>query len=258
MGSIPIIRIYFYESKFSSLGGMVDTGDLKSPLFLRYWFKSNSEQNMRFNLKKKRIKLLGNFSWRRRKKDFKYLFNKKTKLRKNRKNRDLSQFGIDLKIKNYLKSLYSGFSRYNTKESLQDSSKELFYNELRLDVTLFRGFFFASIRAAQQAIIHGHVLVNSKPCYSKFFKLQPGDIIQISEQLYNNDHYLSQVKKILKRRARKNIPAHLLLDFITFSCIYLFPPVSNFFPIRGIKPGTNLYTVLTNKRKRKQFHKSHK
>ena len=213
---------------------------------------------MRLNLKKKRIKLLGNFNWRRRRKDFKYLFLKKNQLKKNRKNRDLSQFGIDLKIKNYLKSLYGGFSRYNSKESLQDSSKELFFNELRLDVTLFRAFFFSSIRAAQQAITHGHILINYKTCYSKFFKLQPGDIIQVSENLAQKPHYLSGIKKILKRRARKNTPVHLLYDFTTFSCIYLFPPISNNYPIRGIAPGANLYTALTNRRKKRQFRKSYK
>ena len=56
--------------------------------------------------------------------------------------------------------------------------------EKRLDISLYRIKFCLTIRAAQQLIIHGKILVNNKQIKIKSYQLKPGDLISIKSEAY--------------------------------------------------------------------------
>lgn len=176
-------------------------------------------------VKQKKIQKIGNFIWGP----------KKTSSTFERIRFD-SDFGLLKATNNYLKAVYS---RSVNLKHLDDVKKFVLENERRVDVLLFRCFFCISIAAAQQAIAAGYVYYNHKKCQSPFQLVNPGDIIQISQQTG-------------KYSTKLNPPIHCSVEngrlIYLYSPQYLSVPQSFYYIYTG--------SVSIYNRKRKKFRKS--
>lgn len=95
------------------------------------------------------------------------------------------------------------------------NSKFLELFERRLDVVLYRAKFCHSLRSAQQFIVHGKILVNSKPVKSKFYTLKTGDLISIDLK------FLKLVESNIWQSSTWPIPPkHLLINYKTMQIVF--------------------------------------
>jgi len=129
--------------------------------------------------------------------------------------RRLSDYGLQLKEKQKLRSAYSvserQFRRYfkdARKEKAATGEKLLQILESRLDNLIFRSGFASTRAAARQLVNHGHVLVDDHKVTIPSYLVKPGQVIslgkkaqkipQVIEQLQNKDLV---VPSFLKRKA---------------------------------------------------------
>ncbi|MBI4249547.1 MAG: 30S ribosomal protein S4 [Elusimicrobia bacterium] len=76
------------------------------------------------------------------------------------------------------------FKAAKTKENTGDQFLRLL--EVRLDNTVRRLGFAASLKTARQWVSHGHVQVNGRTVYIPSFVLKPGDRVRLSPKLKDN------------------------------------------------------------------------
>lgn len=85
--------------------------------------------------------------------------------------------------------------------------------EMRLDNIIFRLSMAPTIPSARQLVNHGHIHVNQYPISIASYQCQPGDVIEIKNQI----HSRKLVEKYLNFPSLANIPSHLELDTLNFS-----------------------------------------
>lgn len=94
------------------------------------------------------------------------------------------------------------------------------YYESRLDVVLYRAKFFASLRAAQQAIKHGKITVDKKTIKTKSYLLKPGNLVAIKYKFkFHARWFLEDPAQSDWVRWRSLIPKHLNVNYNTFQII---------------------------------------
>ncbi len=132
-----------------------------------------------------------------------------------RKRRASSEFGTLLREKQKVRFLYGvddvTIRRYSKEAAFAKgvfSSNFWRILESRLDNVVFRLGFSVSRRAAQQAIAHGHVLVNGKTVTISSFRVSPGDVISLKERTAR----LGLFQDLGSTLARQQAPQWLLID----------------------------------------------
>ena len=129
--------------------------------------------------------------------------------------RRLSDYGMQLKEKQKLKSIYGvlekQFKRYYDtarKEKAATGTKLLQILESRLDNLVFRAGFTTTRPAARQLVTHGHVLVDNKKMTIPSYLVKPGQVVSISTKAAKNPQVSVllakkdiNIPKFLKRKA---------------------------------------------------------
>ena len=102
----------------------------------------------------------------------------------------LSDYGIQLRAKQKLKGYYGDVTEKQFKRAYSeaaamkgDTSQNLIgLLEQRLDMVVYRAKFTPTVFAARQLVSHGHIRVNGVKCNVASRKVQPGDIISLSDK----------------------------------------------------------------------------
>ena len=84
----------------------------------------------------------------------------------------------------------------------------LAYLERRLDNVVFRLGFTATIPAARQLVVHGHVRVNGKKVDRPSYLAKPGDTVSLSPRAREN----AAVMESVQRGPQVRLPQYLALD----------------------------------------------
>ena len=154
----------------------------------------------------------------------------------------LSSFGQKLQSKRLFSVLYGKLSYKEYSLLFQEACKYpgkiginfLSLVEKRLDVVVFRIFFFKSLNSARQCINHQGVLVNGRIVDLSSYKLTMGDIIQIRKPLYLSDgSFLPNLSKDseISPTLLTKFP-HYEVNYKILSGIFLFSPQQLYYPLQ--------------------------
>src|SRR5690606_31290423 len=101
-----------------------------------------------------------------------------------------SDYGIQLDEKQKLAFIYNVRERQMRKYYLKAASQPgatgtnlLILLERRLDNIVYRTGLAATIWAARQLVVHGHILINGKRLNLPSYSVRPGDVISVSEKM---------------------------------------------------------------------------
>jgi ribosomal protein S4 len=126
-----------------------------------------------------------------------------------------------------------------TKQKVKSNLLVLLAFETRLDTVLYRSKFAKSFREAQQAIVHGKILVNSLKINSPSCKLKTGDVISVDEKFHGF------IKNNIRQfRIWQLPPKHLVINYKTMEIFFgdiKITQYSTLFPFH-----LNLEKILTN------------
>ena len=110
------------------------------------------------------------------------------RVKKDQRQKKLSEYGLQLlekqKVKAYYNLLERQFVRYYDK-----AKKMLILLECRLDNLVYRIGFGNSIRQARQMVNHGHILVNGKRVDIPSYQCKVGDVIELREASRDNEMF---------------------------------------------------------------------
>lgn len=114
-----------------------------------------------------------------------------------------SDFGLQLDEKQKLAFIYNIRERqmrnyYKKATQLPGTTggSLLMLLERRLDNLVYKAGFGATIWAARQLVVHGHVLVNDKRLDLPSYQMQPGDVISLHPRMANNVHVVEWIDQI--------------------------------------------------------------
>lgn len=114
-----------------------------------------------------------------------------------------SNFGLQLDEKQKLAFIYNIRDRqmrnYYKKASQMSGptgQNLLYLLERRLDNLVYKAGFGATIWAARQLVVHGHVLVNGKRLDLPSYKTRPGDVIELTPEMKKNVHVEEWVEQV--------------------------------------------------------------
>ncbi len=107
-----------------------------------------------------------------------------------RRKSKLSDYGIQLRAKQKLKGYYGDVTEKQFKRAYKeassmkgDTSQNLIgLLEQRLDMVVYRAKFTPTIFSARQLVSHGHIRVNGVKCNVASRKVQPGDVVSLSDK----------------------------------------------------------------------------
>jgi small subunit ribosomal protein S4 len=130
--------------------------------------------------------------------------------------RKLTEFGLRLMEKQKLKFLYGGIREKQFKRYFEEASKakgntgqvliELL--ERRLDNVVYRLGMASTRRQARQMVSHGHILVNGKKVDIPSYRVNVGDIVELSPTSRDVPQFRENVENIDPR----SVPHWLELD----------------------------------------------
>lgn len=131
------------------------------------------------------------------------------------------KYRLIMKIGKQFKLMYGGLSKKSLKRSitlaLHKINKYKYKNEnltfltlfeSRLDSVLYRAKFSASVREAQQMIVHGKIFVNDTLIKKKIHYLKIGDVVTINRNL----HPLV-LERVRASSLRSHLPRHLVINY---------------------------------------------
>lgn len=125
------------------------------------------------------------------------------RVKKDQRQKKLSEYGLQLlekqKVKTYYNLLERQFVRYYDKaKKMQGVTGEnmLKLLEGRLDNLVYRIGFGSSIRQARQIVNHGHILVNGKRVDIPSYQCKPGDVIELREASRSNEMFKTSFQEI--------------------------------------------------------------
>ena len=141
--------------------------------------------------------------------------NKKSNRQLKRANRNMSEYGIQLREKQKAKFIYGvlekPFRNYYAKaKQMEGMTGEnlMILLESRLDNVMFRMGFARTRKEARQIVDHKHVLVNGKQVNIPSYLVKAGDVIEIKEKHKDCQRY----KDILEVTGGNMIPDWLEVD----------------------------------------------
>lgn len=107
-----------------------------------------------------------------------------------RRKSKLSDYGIQLRAKQKLKSYYGELSEKQFRSIYKEASRRkgdtsehlIGLLESRLDAIVYRAKFVPTVFASRQFVNHGHVRVNGKRVNIGSYRCQPGDVVEVREK----------------------------------------------------------------------------
>ena len=139
----------------------------------------------------------------------------------------LSDFGLQLMAKQKLKGYYGNitekqFSRiYDEADRRKGNTAENLIGllESRLDAVVYRAKFVPTVFAARQFVNHGHLKVNGVRTNIPFYRLRPGDVVEIKDSSKN----MALVLEALQSPER-DIPEYVDVDPSKMTVTYVRVP----------------------------------
>lgn len=114
-----------------------------------------------------------------------------------------SNFGLQLDEKQKLTFIYNIRERqmrnyYKKADLMQGTTGNnlLVLLERRLDNIVYKAGFGATIWAARQLVVHGHILVNGTRLDLPSYQVKPGDVIEVSERMRKNVHIEEWIEQV--------------------------------------------------------------
>ena len=146
-----------------------------------------------------------------------------------RRRSKLSDFGIQLRAKQKLKSYYGEISEKQFRRIYQEASRRkgdtsehlIALLESRLDAIVYRVKFVPTVFASRQFINHGHIRVNGKRVNVGSYRCKPGDQIEIREK----SKQLALVLEAIDL-AERDVPEYLDVDHHKMTATYTRVPAS--------------------------------
>ena len=134
---------------------------------------------------------------------------------KRKRRRNASEFGTLLHEKQKVRFVYAVDDAVIRRYSKEAAFKKGVFSsnfwrilESRLDTVVFRLGLSSSRRSAQQAISHGHILVNSKRVTISSYRVRVGDVISLSDRSLASPLFAGLEVKL----AKQQVPQWLELD----------------------------------------------
>lgn len=125
------------------------------------------------------------------------------RVKKERRQKKMSEYGLQLlekqKVKAYYNLLERQFVRYYDRAKRKQGvvgENMLFLLESRLDNLVYRIGFANSIRQARQMVNHGHILVNGKKVDIPSYSCEPGDVIELREKSRDNEMFKATFQEV--------------------------------------------------------------
>ncbi|MFZ4814238.1 MAG: 30S ribosomal protein S4 [Phototrophicaceae bacterium] len=97
--------------------------------------------------------------------------------------------------------------------------------ERRLDNMVYRAGFAATIWAARQMVVHGHINVNGRRLDLPSYSVIPGDVIQLREKMWQNTHVIESLE------GTRNTVDYLILDKSAFQVTFTRNPERTEIPV---------------------------
>lgn len=114
-----------------------------------------------------------------------------------------SAFGLQLDEKQKLSYIYNirerqlrNYYKKATKIPGPTGGNLLSLLERRLDNVIYKSGLAATIWAARQLVVHGHVLINGSRVDLPSYQVQPGEIITLTEKMRKNVHIIEWVDQV--------------------------------------------------------------
>ena len=114
-----------------------------------------------------------------------------------------SNFGLQLDEKQKLAFIYNirerqmrNYYKKATKMPGTTGNSLLTLLESRLDNIVYKAGFGATIWAARQLVVHGHITVNGKRLDLPSYQVSQGDVIEVSESMRKNVHVAEWIEQI--------------------------------------------------------------
>jgi small subunit ribosomal protein S4 len=146
-----------------------------------------------------------------------------------RRRSKLSDFGIQLRAKQKLKSYYGELSEKQFRRIYQEASRRkgdtsehlIGLLESRLDALVYRAKFVPTVFAARQFVNHGHVRVNGKRVNIGSYVCKAGDVIEVREK----SKQLALVLEAIDLPER-DVPEYIDVDHHKMTATYSRVPAS--------------------------------
>ncbi len=140
---------------------------------------------------------------------------KKSKRQLTRRNKKMSEYGLQLREKQKAKFIYGVLEKpfrnyYKKADQMKGMTGEnlMILLETRLDNVIFRMTFARTRREARQIVDHKHVTVNGKVVNIPSYLVKAGDVIEIKEKCKSSQRY----KDILEATGGRMVPDWLDVD----------------------------------------------
>lgn len=131
----------------------------------------------------------------------------------------LSDYGVQLREKQKVRNTYylleKQFRRYfHAAERKEGVTGEVLlqFLETRLDNVAYRMGFAANRNSARQLVTHGHFLVNGKAVNIPSFRVQVGDVLEVTQA----GREIDMIKESISRVEQTGIPSWVEVDFQNF------------------------------------------
>ncbi len=150
-----------------------------------------------------------------------------------RRKSKLSDFGIQLRAKQKLKSYYGEISEKQFRRIYQEASRRkgdtsehlIGLLESRLDAIVYRAKFVPTVFASRQFINHGHIRVNGKRVNIGSYRCKPGDVVEVREK----SRQLALVLEAIDLPER-DVPEYLEVDHNKMTATYARVPAAGEVP----------------------------
>ncbi|MEM1275622.1 MAG: 30S ribosomal protein S4 [Pseudomonadota bacterium] len=145
----------------------------------------------------------------------------------------MSDFGLQLRAKQKLKGHYGDLTEkqfrriYSDAERMRGDTGEALVGllERRLDAVVYRAKFVPTMFAARQFVNHGHVKVNGKKVNVPSYRVNEGDLIEVSEKGKNMALVLEAVQS-----PERDVPDYIEADHSKFTATYMRVPTLSDIP----------------------------
>ncbi len=142
-------------------------------------------------------------------------YDKKSKRTLTRRNRKMSEYGLQLREKQKAKFIYGVLEKpfrnyYEKADRMKGMTGEnlMIMLERRLDNVVFRMGFARTRREARQVVDHKHILVNGKCINIPSYLIKPGDVIEVKEASKS----IQRFKDILEVTGARLTPEWISVD----------------------------------------------
>ena len=128
----------------------------------------------------------------------------------------LSDFGVQLRMKQQLKGYYGNISEKQFRRYYQEAVRRkgdtgenlVEILERRLDAVVYRMKFVPTVFSARQIVNHGHVRVNGKRVNIPSYQVRDGDVVELGDKAKTMALVLEAIQS-----AERDVPDYVEVDF---------------------------------------------